>query len=450
MPDLSVPSHFSILRRAWPIILANSSVPLLGLTDTAVLGNFGTVTDLGAIALGALIFSFLYWSFGFLRMGTTGFIAQADGAGDEPELRAVLGRSLLIALALGILLTALQKPITRVAFGLLSGSDEIESIAATYLTVRIWAAPATLATFAFMGALIGLGDSRKVLVLQLLLNGLNITLDIWFAGVLGLGAAGIATGTLIAEWLACAVAAAMLLGELRKRQQAGGDRESFWVRQRILDRRKLMSTLAANRDIMIRTLLMIFSFAWFINHSARYGDVVLAANHLLMELISFAAFFLDGFAFVAEAVVGQAKGASNLRVFDLAVRKTSELSLITALLLALGLWLAGTALIDGLTDMPPVRLQAQSMLVFASLYVLLSFAAFQLDGVFIGTTSTPAMRNAAVISTAVYLLAWWLLAGTYGITGLWIAFIIYVCARALALLWYYPALRRGIAPQEIT
>ncbi|MGQ9426830.1 MATE family efflux transporter [Gilvimarinus sp. F26214L] len=208
-----------ILAKAWPIILANAAVPTLGLVDTAVIGNFGSAAQLGAIALGAVIFSFVYWSFGFLRMGTTGFVAQAAGARQEPEVRATLGRALLVALAIGSVLTSLQWPLAEVAFLLLDASAEVESVAADYFRIRIWGAPATLATFAIVGTLIGLGKSRTLLSVQLILNGLNIVLDIYFAGVLGMGAQGIALGTVIAEWISCILALAILLAILRRRHR---------------------------------------------------------------------------------------------------------------------------------------------------------------------------------------------------------------------------------------
>ncbi|MBT8147838.1 MAG: MATE family efflux transporter, partial [Gammaproteobacteria bacterium] len=192
----------SVARQAWPLILANCSVPLLGLTDTAVLGNLGTLFDLGAIALGALIFSFVYWGFGFLRMGTTGFVAQASGARDSAEVRAVVFRSLLLAALIGVLLTALQIPLAATAFGLLSGGEQVEATARSYFEIRIWGAPATLATFVLTGVLVGLGESKKLLLVQVFLNFLNIALDIYFAGYLQMGAPGIAIGTLLAEWLA--------------------------------------------------------------------------------------------------------------------------------------------------------------------------------------------------------------------------------------------------------
>ena len=432
-------SYRYLLQKAWPIILANASVPLLGLVDTAVIGNVGSITDLGAIAFGALIFSFVYWSFGFLRMGTTGFAAQASGAGDQQEVRAVLGRALLIALCLGVVLILIQWPIGLAAFSLLDGSAPVEAVAQQYFDIRIWGAPATLATFALMGLLIGLGKSRTLLIVQLFLNGLNILLDVWFAGILGWGASGIALGTVIAEWTTVLLAGWLVYRTLNERKLLT---EVFWPKAKIMDLSALLKTASANLDIMLRTLILVFSFAFFINQSAKFGDTVLASNHILLQLIAFSAFFLDGYAFVVEALVGGAIGAKRSDVFDLAVRRSTVLALITAILLALVIALVGDIAVMLMTDISSVRLAANQLLPFAALYVLFSFAAFQLDGIFIGASFTRQMRDAAALSIAVYFIAWWALSDQHGIQGLWGAMIIYVVARAAALLLFYPSLRR--------
>ncbi len=442
MPDPQSITYSYLVRKAWPIILANASVPLLGLVDTAVIGNIGSVEDLGAIAFGALIFSFVYWSFGFLRMGTTGFTAQAAGAGDETEVRAVLGRALLMSVSLGILLILLQWPIRLIAFSLLGGTESVEILASDYFQIRIWGAPATLTNFALMGLLVGLGLSKSLLLVQLFLNTLNILLDVWFAAILELGVAGIALGTVLAEWMTVFLAGWLIFRKLR---QSKRPTEAFWPKVRILDKSMLMKTLSANADIMIRTLLLVFSFAFFVNQSARFGDVLLAANHILLQLISFAAFFLDGYAFVVEALTGSAIGAKQLSRFDLAVRRSTVLALVTAIGLAAVTWFWGEAAIGLLTDLTEVRLAAGSMLIFAAGYIICSFAAFQLDGVFIGASFTREMRNAAILSLLIFLLAWWFLERNFGINGLWWAMIIYVIARAGALLMYFPLLRHSIS-----
>lgn len=438
-------THRGLLFRAWPIVLANMAAPLLGLADTAIIGNLGDAAALGAIAFGALILSFLYLSFGFLRMGTTGFTAQAAGVGDDTEVRAIMGRALLLALVLGLGLLLLQAPLEAIAFYLLEGSPAVENAARDYFRIRIWGAPAALSVFALSGILIGLGKGRLLLMLQLFLNGLNILLDLLFAGVLGMGVAGIAAGTLIAEWSASLFGGLLLYRVLAANKD---QTEKFWPFARIFDSASLRTTVSANTDILLRTVVLVLSFAFFTSQSARFGDVVLAANHVLVQFIAFAAFFLDGYAFVVESLAGRALGAGRRDVFDLTVRKSTTISFCTAAALALLLALAGQQFIALLTDIPEVRVAANDLLHFAVIYVLLSFAAFQLDGIYIGVSRTRQMRNAAFQSAAVYLLAWWLLTERFGVDGLWWAMIIYVVARAVALLCYLPGLRASFAPPD--
>lgn len=397
---------------------------------------------LGAIAFGALIFSFVYWTFGFLRVGTTGLAAQAVGAGDETEIRAVLGRSLLLAIVLGLVLIVFQWPISVAAFSLLSGSEPVELLALQYFSIRIWGAPATLTMFALMGLLIGLGNSKPLLIVQLLHNIINMVLDLLFAGVLGWGVGGIALGKVLAEWSAVLFAAWLVLRELRQRQGQSGN---FWPIERICNLAALMKTLQANADIMVHTALLIFSFAFFINQSARFGEDVLAANHVLTQLIAFAAFFLDGYAFVVESLVGSAIGARQRERFDSAVIRSSILAGITSAVLAIGVLVFGTFLVSLLTDLPEVRMATEEMLFLAAIYIFFSFVVFQLEGIFIGASRTAAMRNAAFISLSVFLVSAWVLTPRFGVNGLWWAMIIYVAARADALLIYFPSLRKSVA-----
>ncbi len=441
----AVPSYGRLFAIAWPIVLANIAAPLLGLIDTAVIGNLGQVADLGAIALGSLIFSLIYWGFGFLRMGTTGFTAQAVGADDSAEVRACLARNLVLGLLLAVIVLALQWPLIRIVMSIFEASGPVESGAAAYLQIRIWGMPAALGLFVICGSLIGQGLSRTLMLIQLVMNGLNILLDLLFAGVLHWGVEGVALGTAISEWLAFGLGGWLLVRRLGASQ---ADAEAFWPWARIRQAAALAGALRANRDIMIRTLLMLVCFAWFTNAGARFGDQVLAANHVLLQFVTFSAYFLDGFAFAAESQVGAAYGGRDRQRFDLAVRRSTVWALGTAVALASVLWLCGDALIAGLTDLAPVRSVAGTYLPWAAAYVALSFAAFQLDGVFIGVTATPQMRNASVLSATGFLAVaiWWSRAA--GNTGLWAAFVCYVVFRAAALLLYYPGLRARVVGSE--
>ena len=439
---VEVPGTAGILRLAIPIILANCSAPLLGLVDTAIIGNTGSAAELGGIAIGAVLLNFVYWGFGFLRMGTTGFMAAADGAGDEAEVRAVLGRAITLGAPLGLALLVLREGILGGALGLVGATPEVEAVAASYFRIRIWGAPASLATFAIMGAFIGLGRTGHLLILQLFLNGWNVALDLLFAGVLGWGAKGIALGTALSEWLALGLAIMLAVRLLARRRR---DEEPFVPWERIIDRKKLLRTLGANSDIMIRTLLMLFAFAWFTDQSARFGNLVVAANHILLQFVSFSAFFLDGYAHAAEPLVGRSFGAGRTGAFDAAVRRSSLLAAVTACGLAVGMWGFGELVIHGLTDLEGVREMAIRHLPWAALYVLCSFAAFQLDGIFIGASRTRDMRNASVLSVVMFLTAAIALTRMAGNDGLWLAFIGYVIVRAVTLGLRYPALRRSVA-----
>lgn len=420
-------------------MLANASVPLLGLSDTAVIGNYGSLEALGAIAFGSIVFSFVYWSFGFLRMGTTGFVAQAVGARNELEVRAALWRAVIIGAIIGLLLIMVQSPVSTLSLHLLQGSDTVEAMTQDYIRTRIWGAPAALILFALMGCLIGLGKSKSLLLVQLFMNSLNIILDILFAGVLEMGASGIALGTAIAEWTSVVLAMFIVIRVLR--QRAADNRLPLFPWSALRDTADLLHTLSVNRDIMIRTLLMVASFAWFVRQSALYGDDVLAANHILLQLISFSAFFLDAYAYVAEALVGEAMGAGDASLFDQALWRSSCLAGGTALLLAGIIFLGGETFVQLLSQHPEVWRAASGSLPLAALYVALAFAAFQLDGVFIGTTQTAQMRNASILSVAVFVPLSLAFGAQWGVIGLWWAFVVYVVMRAVTLGYYLPGLR---------
>lgn len=432
------PSYSRISRLALPIIFANAAQPLLGLADTAFIGHFGDAADLGGIALGTLIFSFVYWGFGFLRMGTTGFVAQAHGANDNEGVRAAVGRSLLMALLIGAALVMLQLVIGWGAGYLLDGSEAVRAQADAYFYTRIWGAPATLANFVIFGALIGLGMTRHLLALQLLLNGLNLALNVFFVVVMSYGVRGIALGTVIAELTCVGVGLWVLLRVIRPHDLRG----RFWPSARIMETAAWRHTLRTNADIMWRTLFILLGFAWFAKQGAGLGDEVLAANHILIQVTTFAAFFLDGFAFVVEALVGQTLGAGRGDLFRVALRRSTVLSALTASALAGGLLLAGPQFIGVMTTLESVATPALHYLPYAAVYIALSFAAFQLDGVFVGATRSREMRNTAALSVVALMTLSLILLPRWGNEGLWVAFIAFVVVRAVSLGAYLPRLLR--------
>lgn len=429
-------THRTVLTIAIPIVISNLSTPLLGLSDTAVMGRMGDPKYIGAVALGALIFTMVYWTFGFLRMGTTGLTAQAEGAGDGEEIRASLGRALLISGFIGVCLILLQWPISFIAFSLLDGGDEIERLARVYFDIRIWSAPAALANYAIAGWFIGLGRAKIALILQVFLNLVNLFFNIWLALGLGWGVAGIALGTLIAEGSAAVLGLAFAAHALKLYP-------GVWTRARLLDAARLARTIAVNRDIMIRTIVLLLSFAWFTAKSAEAGPVVLAVNSILLQFVTISAFFLDGFALSAETLVGKATGARDGRAFDLSVKLSTLWAAGMSLLLTLGIFIFGGAAIDFLTLDAQVRETARAYLVWAAVLPVLSVWCYQLDGIFIGATRSTEMRNAALVSSGIFLALWWLFL-PFGNHGLWAALAGFNLTRALSLGFYVPGLRRAL------
>ncbi len=429
-------THRSVLRLAVPVMISNVSTPFIGLVDTAIVGRIPGPEYIGAVAMGSLIFTFVFWAFGFLRMGTTGLTAQALGEGDEGELAAALGRALLIGAIAGVALMVLQWPIGAAAFALIDGSPRVEALAGSYFDVRIWAAPATLANYALLGWFVGLGRTDIGLVIQLVLNVTNIALDAFFVLVLDMNVRGVALGTVIAEYVAVVVGLIVALRYLRRR----GARIEL---SRVLIAERLQRTLAVNRDIMIRSLSLIFVFVWFMAKGASQGDVILAANAVLMQFVSVSAYFLDGIAFAAEALVGRAFGSRQRAVFTRAVWLTSIWATGVAAAVSIAYAVFGGAMIDVLSVDPAVRAAAREFLPWAALAPLLGVAPFQLDGVFIGATRSVEMRNAMLFSLLVFLAAWWL-TQPWGNHGLWVALYVNYVARAFSLAWYYPGLLRSV------
>lgn len=434
-------NYVQIIKLAVPVILANASVPLLGLADTAAIGQTGAAVDLGAIALASLIFNFVYWGFGFLRMGTTGFVSQAAGANDVDETHALLFRAVLLGGIIGIALILLQQLIGEVAVSLLKASDEIKVLVKDYFYIRIWGAPATLITFTLLGTFIGMGWTKHLLFVQLFLNGLNILLNVLFVVGFDLGVQGIALGTVIAEWTTLFFASYLLIRKMRLAHLWERIQE---LQVRVFNKEKLIALFKVNGDIMIRTLALLSGFAWFANQGADFGDEVLAANHVLLQFVSLSAFFLDGYAHVAEMLTGKAYGAKNKTYFIQQVKHSTILAGITALLLAGSIYSLSDLLIPLLTKDTQVQAIASAHSLYAAVYIALSFAAFQLDGVFIGVTKSVEMRNATLAALIIFIGSALLLTPSYGNVGLWIAFIIYVVARAIMLGMYYPKILRSM------
>ena len=429
-------------RRVWslaaPIILSNLSVPLVGAVDTAVVGHLPDPIYIGAVALGALIFSFLYWGFGFLRMGTTGFVAQAYGAENSNEVSAVLMRALLLAMAFGVLIILLQHPIGSVSFSLLEGGVELEAAAIDYYQIRVWSAPAVLGNYAVLGCLIGLQNTRSALVLQLVLNLTNVLLDLVFVLQFGWGVEGVAAASVISEYLALVVGFIIIKSNLAR---IGGRLKL----QDVLNKEKLKALTHVNFNIFVRTLCLVFAFAYFTAQGTKLGEVTLAANAVLLHLQHVLAYGLDGFAHAVEALAGSAYGARNRKAFHSAMFYTTLWALVLAGVYTLVYFLFGTSIISILTGIEAVRVNANTYLPWLLVSPILSVWSFQLDGIFIGTTRTVEMRNGMLISLLAYLGAVWALVPVWGNHGLWLSLIIFMVLRALTLGVMLPSIGRGLA-----
>lgn len=418
-------------------MLSGLSVPLLGIVDTAVVGRLPDPANIGAVAVGALVFDFLYWGFGFLRLSTSGFVAQSFGAGDGQSLRDWLGRALILATLIAVFLLALQWPARELSFGLMSTSARVESLARVYFDIRIWSAPATLTNYVIMGWLLATQRAKTTLGLQLLMNGINIGLDILFVLEFGWGVAGVAVATVIAEYTAAAVG--LLTIALLLRQTAG-----TWQEARLLDRAKMMAMLRANRDIFIRTVCLMFAFAYFTSVGGRLGDTVLAANAILLHLQTLMAYGLDAFAQAAEVLVGSAIGARNRPALRESVRTATEWAAGLALIAAGIYGLFGADIINQFTTIEAVRDESYRYLPWLAIAPLLSIWSFMFDGIYIGATRTAEMRNGMALALVVFLAGSWLLVPHLGNHGLWLAFLIWMVARALPLALWYPRIPNSI------
>ncbi|GGD83595.1 MATE family efflux transporter [Croceicoccus mobilis] len=434
----------AIMAQAWPIMLGQASVPLVGIIDTIVVGRTGDPLALAGVALGATIINLVFWSFGFLRMGLTGLTAQADGAGEGREVEALLLRGVAIGAALGLVLLALQVPITMLALSVMSGGTGISAEADAYVSARFFGAPAALAVFAITGWLLGLGRTRSALVLQIVMNACNAGLDVALVWGAGLGAGGIGAGTAGAEWIALVTGIALCW-------RINGAGPLALLRripiQHLLDGAALRKLFAVNRDLMIRTIALLLVFTWLASSGARLGATTLAANHVLLQFISVAAFVLDAFAFTAEARVGAAIGAGSYSRFIRAIRLTSEFALAGGALIALAYWLLGASIIDAMITDDATYKAAVVFLPFTALVPFIGAPSWMLDGVFIGATRGKALRNAAVVTTGVYI-ALDLALRPYGNWGVWIAFTATYLLRAVTLGAYLPSLIRQIRANE--
>ncbi len=422
-------THRSVVAIAAPMTLAYLTTPLVGVVNLGVIGQLGVPALVGGVSIGALVFDFIFVTVNFLRSGTTGLVAQAFGAGDRSEISATFFRALLLALGIGIAVLVLRDPFIAVSLRLVGGSPAVQAATAAYWDVRVLAMPFALANYVVLGWLIGIGRAGWGLALQTALNAVNIVLSYLLVHEYGFGVAGVGWASFCAESITAVLGLAVVLRLMDERVG----------RRRVLDRAAFRRMLAVNRDIMIRSFALLFGFAFFTARSAAAGDVVLAANEILLNLTIVAAYFLDGIAAAAEQLAGRAVGAGDRAAFERSLRLTILWGLVVGAAVGLALWFAGPAITALMTTSEPVRAACLEFLVFAALVPAIGTLAYQMDGIFIGATWSADMRNMMLASLVAYLAVWWTLSAPLGITGLWIALLVFLGLRGLTLLARIPA-----------
>jgi MATE family multidrug resistance protein len=412
------------------MMLSNITVPLLGMVDTGVTGHLESAVYLGAVAIGSTIFGFLYSGVNFLRMGTTGITAQRFGADDDDGLRVALGQALAVSTAIAIALILLQVPLGTLAMKLIGPEPEVAAFANQYFSIRIWSAPATLANYALIGWFIGLQNARVPLYIVLAINLTNIALDLIFVLLLGMKVDGVAAASVVAEFAGVAVGISFAISELRRR---GGHLDV----SHLTTLKEYAEFFSINVNLFIRTMALMFTFAFVTAAGARMGGLILAANAILINLLHLIAFALDGLAHAAEALVGKAAGARNRLAVERSVHLTMRWSLYVAIAFSILFWIAGPLLVRVLTDIPDVVDTTLQYLPWMIAAPVIAFWAYLYDGVFVGTTRAKEMRNSMVGSAFLVFLPAWFAFRFLGNHGLWLAVMIFLASRGITLYYYY-------------
>lgn len=423
-------THQRVWQLAWPMMLCNITVPLLGLVDTAVIGHLASPHYLGGVAVGSTLFSILYWAFGFLRMGTTGLVAQACGRDDGTANRTLLAQSIILALVIGTTIILCRQPLISLALTLMAPSPDVYGQAAEYAAIRAFGAPAVLCNYALLGWFVGNQNTRIPLLLLTTTNLLNMLLDLLFVYGLGMHAGGVALASVIAEWSSLLfglwLARRLLRSIIGTWQQAALCRLSAYA-----------AMIRVNRYLFVRTITLLLTFAFFTAQGARQGTDILSANAVLLNFLLLISNALDGFAHAIEALSGKALGKRDLRQFYRTLISAGLFSLLTALGLTLLFVLAGEGIIGLLTGIDSVREQAARYLPWLIALPLIGIWSFLLDGIFIGTTQVRAMQNTMLVSVFLVFVPLWWLTQSWGNDGLWLAFLSFFAARGISGGWVY-------------
>jgi MATE family multidrug resistance protein len=427
-----------ILRLAIPNIISNLSVPLLSSFDTALMGRL-TEIHIGAVGIGAMIFNFVYWNFGFLRMGTTGITAQAFGREDNKGIIETFGRANVVAIIVAITILVFQQPLVEASIYLLNISGEQRPIVEEYYYIRVWAAPATIASYAFMGWFFGMQNAVYPLIMTVVVNVVNMALSYFFVMELGMEAAGVAWGTVIAQYVGVLLGLGLFF---YKYSYLLNDLE----RAVLLKKEAFKGFLKVNGDIFIRTFFLTFVFGFFYSQSSKGGDMILAVNVILLNFLNWMSYGVDGFAFASESLVGKYKGAADQNKLKKAIRLSFVWGMVLAGIFSLVYWLGGEAILRLFTDQEDVIMAATPFLFWMAIFPLLSTACYIWDGVYIGLTASRAMRNTMMIAFIFYLGVHFSFDKIWGNNhALWLALLIFMVARGAIQHLFF--LRRGTALQ---
>ena len=424
-----------ILALAIPNIISNITVPLLGMVHMALVGHLGNDSLIGAMAIGVAIFNFIYWNFAFLRMGTSGLVAQAFGARNFREVGSVFVRSVSVALLVAVLLLLFRHGIGKLAFRMMEGSTETMQAAAEYFYIRLWAAPATLSLFAFQGWFIGMQNSRFPMYISIMINVVNVIFGVWFVYGLHWGIAGVAWSTVVAQYSGLLTAFLLWLIYYRRFIRQVSLRESF-------DLRPMVRFFRVNRDIFLRTACIVIVYTFFTSASSGMGDTILAINSLLMQLFTLFSYMMDGFAFAAESLIGRYVGARNAVMVQRSLRGLLAWSGGVALLYVVIYALFWEPLLGLFTSSPAILTGAADYILWVIAVPLIGFAPFLVDGALIGATATRVMRNSVFLSTVAFFVVYFALRGVVGNNALWLAFMVFLVLRGLLQYWMTGGLKR--------
>jgi MATE family multidrug resistance protein len=434
---------------AIPLILSNLTQPLLSTVDTVLSGHLPGAAALGGVAIGGIFFNSVFWTFGFLRMATTGLVAQAYGAEDHQELRLHFARAFLSSLAIGALVLALRTPLIALSITLLGAGPAVAANASVYCHIRIWSAPAALANYVILGALLGRQRARTALAIQAAINLVNVAVALWLVVHLHWGVAGIAAATAVADY------AGLLLGlivtiqsKVLSRSHAKHELSERMRWQDIVHGPSLRHLFALNRDLLLRTLSLVAAYAWFTRSGARAGDAVLAANAVLLNLHNLASYALDGFANATEALVGESIGARRVADYRAVLRASTVAAAVVALLMSLTYLVFGGELIRLFTNQEPIRILAERYLPWAIAMPSIAIWGFQLDGIFIGATHARDLRDSMLISFLGFLGLAVVLEHWFGNHGLWCALALFMVLRGITLGMRLPGIEKSFTAAE--